>query len=1562
MLLSLIAFILLLIATIVFAIRYPSIQTRVAQYFTSQLSKRLDTEVSIGSVDIDFFRTIELRNFLVRDKQRDTLLSAGLLRVDIKLLDLLNNTYDIDRIRLTNATVNLVRAAGSDDFNYEFIVNALSSDKPKDTAAIDLQLSLKYINLENVRFRYADFPSSLDVNVMIPLLTGDLKKFDAAQPLMVFNKLLLDRPDVAVALLPDDPKKIIDTTIVVEPDTGVVHINTKSFAAFADAFEMRGARFRYDVIEVEKDSTMFDYRHIDIRDIVILTGNASFAADTIAADLKHMTLREGCGFQIDTLKGQVRVGVNETSVDNMVLTMPRSRLTNAFAFSYPSFASFYNFIEDVRMRAEFDSAVVDLRDIVCFAPELNDFGAPITVTGKLRGPVSNLRATQATITSGHNTLLKGNITLEGLPNINETFIDFSAEQARTEYADLLSIYPSLSLPKELRQLGTVTFTGNFTGFVNDFVAFGSFNSALGNLKSDLNMKLRGGDRAIYNGNVSSSGFNLGKLLENDMLGNIAFNARLSGSGLSLNNVNASVISIVHTFDLNGYAYKNIDVNGAFDKKLFTGKLTANDPNAVFDFQGTVDFNEALPRYNFYAAIEEARLKPLGFTTDDLVFSTNVSLKMSGDNFDNLQGTAWANDITFQRDKESFALDSLTLNIANVGNEKRIAVNSDVATLTLNGLIDLPTLPASLVATAKSFFPSLPIKTNFALPYPQRFDYSFSFYNAQPVFAFFYPDVKQLDNAIISGNYNSAERSLLLDGSATKVQWQNYTADSLQINAHTLNGRLLFSTKSKDLYIGNTHVVEPNIAAGVQNDAVNFNIKADGESDSNRVVLDGVLRGNADSLDLRLNTSDVVLQGQRWQVQDSNLVVYAKDKLRVENLVFSTEGQSVSVHTNNLIGNDEVIVGFSNLELGTFYRYFKIQDYDASGVINGSAKLINPFTALRFESNFTVNNFVFNNDTIRKITALADYDRAADRVNIDVKAKDSKYDFEAVGAYLPLAEKDQLDLKVEVLKFRLPVLEKYLGEYISSVQGLSYGSLLLRGTPQAPVLTGSLAVKDCNVRINYLQTEYRFNDETVTFNENFVDLEEMTVHDKFGNVATLGGEIFHEHLSKFNLNLYVNTDRFLFLNTSLKDNSLYYGRAFAGGLVTFKGPVDNLEIYANVQSKSGTDLSIPIQDEYDVSEHRNVRFIGATQPTKSFASVEENYLLSLNLDLDITPDAAIKIIFDQKAGDIINGRGKGNLRMEINTDGEFNMYGEYTISQGDYLFTLQNFINKRFVIGQGGTIAWNGDPYEAQVNIEAIYSVRGVSVKDLVDQDVFNGMLPSEQQELSRKIPVDVGMKLTGSLLQPAIAFDLRTSESTSIISSYAYREIDRIKQDENELNKQVFGLLVLNRFIPTSVESGDNLFASGVNASVSEFLFNQLSYWASQNKYNVGVNLDYNTYSFAGSTEESEAKRRELIVGLEKSFFNDRLQVEAGGNFGVGGTSEQSSRVAADIVLRYKLTKDGRYMINAYNKSQYDEILDANRNKRGVSISYQKEFNRLKELFGANDKKPTIDREGQGMR
>ncbi|HZG01651.1 MAG TPA: hypothetical protein VEY71_11645, partial [Chitinophagales bacterium] len=360
-LLSLFGLVTVLLLTTVIAIRYPAVQTRVVQYFTHELSKRLDTEVSIGAVNIEFFRTIELHNFLVRDKQRDTLLAAGTLRVDIKLLDLLNNTYDVERIRLSNATVNLIRPSGSNDFNYEFIVHALSSDGPQDTTAIDLQLSLKHIVIENVRFRYADIPSSLDINVTVPLLDGDLKTFDVSRPLMVFNRLLLDRPDVAVALLPDDPLAPVDTNAVEEPDTGLVHINTKAFTALADAFELRNGRFRYDVTEATRDSTMFDYRHMDISGITIRTGSAVFAGDTVAADLKHMALRESCGFRIDTLKGQLRIGVQETSVRDMVLAMPRSRITNAFSFSYPSFTAFYDFINRVRMRGELGSSVIDLR-------------------------------------------------------------------------------------------------------------------------------------------------------------------------------------------------------------------------------------------------------------------------------------------------------------------------------------------------------------------------------------------------------------------------------------------------------------------------------------------------------------------------------------------------------------------------------------------------------------------------------------------------------------------------------------------------------------------------------------------------------------------------------------------------------------------------------------------------------------------------------------------------------------------------------------------------------------------------------------------------------------------------------------------------------------------------------------------------------------------------------------------------------------------------------------------------------------------------------------------------
>lgn len=1546
-LLSLLLFILLTVGALTYMLRKPSVQTKVTQWITGILSDNLNTQVRIGYVDIDFFNTLMLRDALILDQQQDTLLYARELRVDIALLSIWNKQLIIENLKLNDTYIGLMRKQGQSDFNYQFILDALAGG---DTTSSGFQvlIALNHLELNQSRIRYGDHKNALDLHISLPIIDANIDSMDLQRPFFALKNGLIESPVIHV-LIQDLPQTKPDES--TETDTALVHLNTKTFGITTKSFMMNNARFVYQVEHAALDTTMFDANYIQLNDINIHTGYVAFVGDSITGDLNHLSLAESCGFRIDTLKGQFRVTPFTTEINNMLLRLPRSRIQDDIQLTYYNFPAFLNFNQDVNIRTTIKQSTIDLRDIACFATELQSFNEPLNVSGIIRGSVSEFKGKHMHITFGTLSTLKGDINIFGLPDLENTFIDFVATELRSNHADLNKLNKRIQLPEVIKNLGTISFNGNYTGFINDFVAYGALHTDLGTMVSDLNMKnVFTPEKATYVGTLSSPYFNLGKFSGADsLLGKISFNSRLSGTGLTSKSLDGSVIAVINEFDFNQYRYHDIDINGAFHQQDFTGRIQIDDPNVNLDVIGTFDWKEKDPAYHFLLTLNRANLRELHFSDADYQLSAQGKINARGTDPDSLQGHLRFDQIVFTEEDRKLILDSLSLQIDADQAGKHIRLQSPVIQASVDGHLKFADVYNSLMSTVSEYFPSLPLSFH-KIPVTDTYTISIKTKDISAAADFFYPGLTGLNQAEFTIDYNKSGNPIQLNGSIPKLQFGQYQINNIRLITTSHNNRLTNKIIAERLYIQDSiQVDEPQLEMAVFNDSVSVHLFAKDDINRSLIDINGLIKGGKDSIQASLYKSSIIIRDEPWELNNNNLVVYGKNYLRINDLQLSSGIQSVRVFTNRQDGDKTHInLSFTNLNAGNFYRYIRIGDYDAGGIINGNATILNVFDEVRFQSDFVINQFYFNGDSIDRVTVKANYDTDKDEVQLSVKAKDTKYDFEVSGTINPSAKTDQFNLHLELLKFRLNALEKYLSDYISSVSGIAAGAVDIKGTIEKPVIFGKVDIPNCALRINYLQTEYQFQNETITFYESRIDLDEIILYDKFKNKATLGGEITHNHLSDIWLNLFLNATQFNLLNTTARDNSLYYGQAFAGGIITFKGQPDNLEINANLVSKPGTAISIPITDEYTVSENETLHII-STQQQQNLNVANDDYHLRLNFELELNTNAAIKIIFDQKAGDIINGTGKGNLRLDINSNGDFNMYGNYVIEQGDYLFTLQNFINKKFIIGNGGTISWNGDPYEAKIDIDAIYSVQRTTISELMQS---NGSVLNTQElnEANQKIPVDVYMNLSGSLMQPNIGFDIRIPSGFSSVGSLASRELERLKQDPNELNKQVFGLLIMNRFLPANIDAG--IVGGGVNSSVSEFLFNQLSYWASQNKFNIGVNVNYNTYSL-NNDPTNDIRRREFIVGLQKSLFNNRLTVGAGGNFDVSSnTSSNVNRVAADVNVQFKITPDGRYILSAYNKSQYDLLLDANRNKRGVSIAYRKEFDNFSELFRKQQKSP----------
>ncbi len=460
-------------------------------------------------------------------------------------------------------------------------------------------------------------------------------------------------------------------------------------------------------------------------------------------------------------------------------------------------------------------------------------------------------------------------------------------------------------------------------------------------------------------------------------------------------------------------------------------------------------------------------------------------------------------------------------------------------------------------------------------------------------------------------------------------------------------------------------------------------------------------------------------------------------------------------------------------------------------------------------------------------------------------------------------------------------------------------------------------------IDYLNTRYSLAEE-VEFNEKYFRFRKFKINDENGHQAELDGYVYHNHLKNFILDLNIDAKNFQMLNTTLSQNELYYGKAYGTGKIKIVGPLDLIYMRIAIKTERETRIFIPLSNPEEVSRISYINFVTPEQEiAEAIASDLDLSGIEMDFELDVTPDAEIQLIFDSKIGDVIKGRGTGNINMAINTNGDFRMYGNYQVVSGDYLFTLQNLLNKKFIVQPGGTIRWNGSPYEAEIDLEGIYKLKA-SLYDLIQDTTY-----------TERIPVEVHLRLTDELFNPTIKFNIEVPDIDPTAATF----IDRYISTEQDKSKQTMSLLVLNRFSPADDVTYQGSSSTGVTANAAELLSQQLSVWASQISDVVAVGVKYRAAD-AFSQEELE-------VALSTRLFNDRVSLD--GNVGVSGNNnnENTSNLVGDFNVEVKVNKDGKLRFKAFNKTINSSILN-NYNSpytQGIGVFYREEFDTVKELL-----------------
>jgi len=499
----------------------------------------------------------------------------------------------------------------------------------------------------------------------------------------------------------------------------------------------------------------------------------------------------------------------------------------------------------------------------------------------------------------------------------------------------------------------------------------------------------------------------------------------------------------------------------------------------------------------------------------------------------------------------------------------------------------------------------------------------------------------------------------------------------------------------------------------------------------------------------------------------------------------------------------------------------------------------------------------------------------------------------------------------------------------------------------------MQASDLALTIDYLNTRYSMASGKAEISNSIFDLSDNILVDKNGNQAIIQGGITHDQLSNFELDATISSDEFLFLDTKIEDNSIYYGTAYGGGLVKFTGTFKQTDIFIDATTSRNSVLYIPVSYEQNASEVTFIKYVDrAALKEAENEDPEAKAIRGVNVHLfmDITDDAEVYIIFDERAGDKIRGRGVGSVNLEVDRDGTIEMFGDYIIGEGEYLFTLLNWVNKPFTVKKGGTINWTGDPFNADIDIEATYPGRTYLSTLLLEY--FDGNTNPELEALARKsTKADLIMYLTGKLLKPDINFDINFPNVDNELRNFVESKLSSMRANQNELNRQVFGLMVVGTFLPAGEDALNGQGSNIAFNTVTELLSSQLSLYLTGLLSEVftdvgfisGIDFDinYSRYTAENTGEQPGSQTgSELEVRLSNTILNDRLSINVGGNIDWGTTNalgpSQGAFLAGDLILEYILTRDKRFKVRFYQRT--DQGFEGRRNKTGGGLSYRREF------------------------
>lgn len=1396
-------------------------------------------------------------------------------------------------------------------------------------------------------------------------LSASLMGYNRIKGSLIFHRVTLNKAYINLATDSLGRMNLTEFTDVLVPKSDTTQqsgeemiINFRNVRLVESTFRMVNERATESDFGINFDNLLISQVNMDLR-------NLSITGDTISFTINEFTGIEKSGFIVDRFRVEMSLSSQHMDFYKLRAQALGSYINVPYLkMSYSGWKELSNFLNLVNLNGEIAQSQVTTQFLSYFVPSLKTINEQAYIDAKFKGTISDLRIRDIQLKTAEFTQILGSANLTGLPDINNTFIFTDIKQFSTSITDVEKILRShtgdkqVRIPSNFNIFKKIDFTGNFTGFISEFVAYGTLTSEVGSVSVDLSLKPDQQSKTVFNGKVSTNHLDVGALIGNDIVGKISLAATVKGSTDYNKNLEAFTDAKIFALEANDYTYTNIELSGNLSNNDFVGSLFLDDPNAKLNFMGKLDFTDSIPVFDFSAFVPKLDLVKLNFNSTDSISQVSFLLtaKISGSNLDNTKGEVKVVNGFYKNENGEIKTSDILITANNTADSKQIALKSEFAEGELRGKYNYANIFESLQQLIFLYLPALsqdntrPKVEPTGVDNPEFNDYiiRLRLKNTSKLSKVLFPSFRIAENTNIFGIYNPDFQTLNLKIKIPEVLIAGNTIKDISIDGLTNDSTFTASITSPLVEVSGAAIRNVAINATATNNILRTAILWDNKTSIHNAgeilsTTEFIHHPGNNKINVHIDSSQFVLNDVPWIISPSTIQIDTTI-VQINDFLLYNKQQSLAIQGEIASSvEDFVRIDLKNIDVSNFNLYTKQLGYELSGVIDGYVKVTDLTQSPMFYADLNVNSLQANSYMVGEISLKSQWHAEESKLSIDLINRVSENQaFSVVGDFFP--ENQSIRFLARVNDLAVGLIEPLLTGNVLDLNGSVEGSVNISGTTSKPSLNGILRLKGVGGLIDFNRTRYTMSDPIIFENSNII-FKNFKIVDPHNRSAMLNGSINTDYFKSISLDLNVNPSNFQFLNTTERDNELFYGTVYASGQAKVTGTPNDILINASVKTEPRTALFLPLSTSSDVAEHDFVNFVNTSDDIviiEDFLGLENvvKSNIRLALDLEVTPEADVQIIIDKQLGDIIRANGLGNLKMDIDLNQNiFNMFGQFKIEKGDYLFTLQGVINKRFQIGDGSTITWNGEIDEALMDINAIYNLR-TTLKPLSPN--------SEDPVFNNRAQVDCKINLSGKLMEPTIGFDILVPIAESDPSIKAV--VQNALNTEERVSKQFLSLLVINSFTsdePTSQGAG---VSQGLASTAGEMLSNQLSNWMSQwtSAVDIGVNW----------RPGDEISSNEIELALSTQLFNDRVTINSNVDM---GNQNMSSGIAGDFSVDVKIVPSGKLRVKAFARSN-DEIYGTTSGDytTGAGLMYREDFNSFKELINRY-KKVFIRRKEPGM-